>query len=172
MRYEADPRHHELLVRSMGLEAGSLVITPGVKPAEPETIVAKGEEMQCVGPVMDSTGRMREAFTDQDGNAQLKHVDAVDDSLLVNRSLSNVVNDTSLDDTHDTSRDGKHICAPKRERGGAVKRVTFKDQIDYGTTMAYSAIYGTLPKLVVATTNGTMTVVSTLADIYTGKTQR
>ena len=31
--YEADPRHHELLVRSMGLEAGSSVINSGVKPA-------------------------------------------------------------------------------------------------------------------------------------------
>ena len=44
VRYEADPRHHELLVRSMGLEAGTSVVTPSVKPAEPETSVVKGEE--------------------------------------------------------------------------------------------------------------------------------
>ena len=43
VRYEADPRHHEPLVRSMGLEAGSSVITPGVKTAEPETSMVKGE---------------------------------------------------------------------------------------------------------------------------------
>ena len=61
VRYEADPRHHELLVRSMGLEAGSSVVTPGIKPAEPETSVVKGEEMQCIGPVMDSTGKMHES---------------------------------------------------------------------------------------------------------------
>ena len=72
VQYEADPRHHELLVRSMGLEAGSSVITPGVKPAEPDTSVVKGEEMQCIGPVMDSTGRMREACTKQNGDTQLK----------------------------------------------------------------------------------------------------
>ena len=66
----ADPRHRELLVRSIGLETKTSVVTPGVKPAEPETCVVKGEEMQCVGPIMDSAGRMREAFTDQDGNAQ------------------------------------------------------------------------------------------------------
>ena len=72
VRYEADPRHHELLVRSMGLEAGTSVVTPGVKPAEPETSVVQGEAMQCVGPVMESTGRMRETFTNQDGNTQLK----------------------------------------------------------------------------------------------------
>ena len=59
VRHEADPRHHELLVRSMGLEGGTSVVPPGVKPAEPETNVVKGEEMECVGPGMDSTGRMR-----------------------------------------------------------------------------------------------------------------
>ena len=101
VRDEADPRHHELLVRSMGLEAGTSVVASGAKPALPETAVVKGEEMKCVGPVMDSTGRMREAFTDQDGNAQLKHNDALDDSLLVNRSLSADANDTSLDDRND-----------------------------------------------------------------------
>ena len=50
-----------------------------------------------------------------------------------------------------------------------MKRVTFNDDIDYCTTMAYSTIYGTVPKLVVATATGTMEVVSTLADHYTGK---
>ena len=34
---------------------------------------------------------------------------------------------------------------------GAVTRVTFNDEIDCGTSMAYSTVYGTLPKLVVAT---------------------
>ena len=97
VRYEADSRHHELLVRSMGLEAGSSVITPGIQPAEPETNVVKSEEMQCIGPVMDSTGRMREAFTDQNGDTQLYNIDKLDESILVNRSLSDVANDTSLD---------------------------------------------------------------------------
>ena len=94
VRYEADPRHHELLVRSMGLEAGSSVITPGVKPAKPETMVVKGEEMQCIGPVMDSTGRMREAFTDQNGDTQFNVFYKLDESILVNRPLSDVANDT------------------------------------------------------------------------------
>ena len=161
MRYEADPKHHELLVRSMGLEAETSVVNPGVKPAEPETSVVKGEEMQCVGPVMDSTGRMREAFTDQDGNTQIKDNDQLDKWLLVNRSLSKAANDTTLDD--------KHICAMQREQKGAVRRVTFNDEIDYGTTIAYSTVYGNLPKRVVATTTGTMKTVSTLADHCTGQ---
>ena len=113
----------------MGLEAGTSVVTPSVKPAKPETSLVKEEEMICVGPVMDSTGRMRQAFTDQDGNAQLKNDDALDDSLLAHRSLTAVAHDTSLDD--------KNICALKREQEGAVRRVTLNDEIDYGTTMAY-----------------------------------
>lgn len=172
VRYEADPRHHELLVRSMGLEAGSSVITPGIKPAEPETSVVKGEEMQCIAPVMDSTGRMHEAFADQNGNTQLKNTDKLDESILVNRSLSDVANDTSLDSKHKctlTPLDCKQICAVKREQDSAVKRVTLNDTVDYGTTMAYSTIYGTLPKLVVATAAGTMKAVSNTADHYTGK---
>ena len=156
--YEADPWHHELLVRSLGLEAGTSVVTPGVKPAEPETSVVKGEDMQCVGPVMDSAGKMREPLTDQDGNTQLKNKDALDTYLVVNHSLSDIANDATLDD--------KHICALQR---GAVKRVTLNNDIDYGITMAYSTTCGTLPPLVVATANGTMKAVLTLADHYTGK---
>ena len=82
VRYEADPRHHELLDPSMGLEAGSSVITPCIKPAKPETNVVKDEEMQCTGPVMDSTGRMREAFTNQNGDTQLKQIDKLDESTF------------------------------------------------------------------------------------------
>ena len=50
-----------------------------------------------------------------------------------------------------------------------MKRVTFNDTIDYGTTMAYSTNDGTLPELVVATAAGTMKAVSTTADRHTGK---
>ena len=124
-RYEADPRHRELLVRSMGLETETSVVTPGVKPAEPEICVVKGKDMQCLGPVMDSTGKMREALTDHNGNAQLRHNDALDKSLLVDLSLCGIANDATLDD--------KHICALQRS---AVERVTFNDGIDYGTNMA------------------------------------
>ena len=55
----------------------------------------------------------------------------------------------------------------KREHGGAVRRVAFNDVVVYGTTVAYSTIYGTSPTLVVATSNGTMKPVSAMADHYT-----
>ena len=73
--------------------------------------------------------------------------------MLVNRSLSDVANDTSLDGQH---MRGRQICALKREHGGAVRRVAFNDVIGYGTAVAHSAIYDTLPKRVVGTSNGTM----------------
>ena len=79
----------------------------------------------------------------------------------MNSSLSDIANDTTLDD--------KHTCALQ---GGAVKRVTFDDDVDFGTTMAYSTAYGTLAKLVVATATGTMKSVSALADHYTGSKRR
>ena len=108
------------------------VVTPGIKPAEPETNAVKGEEMQCVGPIMDSAGRMREAFTDQDGNTQIKDNDALDKSLLVNCSLSDIAKDTTLDD--------KHICAVQHEQKRGVQRetkaVTFNDVVDDGTIIA------------------------------------
>ena len=83
---------------------------------------------------------------------------------MAHRSLSAVAHDTSLDDNNGISLGDKHICALEREQEGAVRRVTFNDEINYGTTMAYSTIYGTLPKLDVATATGTMKAVSTSAD--------
>ena len=87
----------------------------------------------------------------------------------MNRSLATIVNDTSLDDTNDTLTVSKNMCATKREQDGAVRRVTFNDTIDYGTTVAYSTTNGAPPKLVVATANGTTKSISATADHYTGK---
>ena len=96
---------------------------------------------------------------------QLKTMDALDQSLLVYRSLEKVVNDTSLDEQIGALAADEKLCALKREQDSAVKRVTINDTVDYGPT-----IYGTLPKLVVATAAGNMKAVSNTADHYTGKT--
>ena len=50
-----------------------------------------------------------------------------------------------------------------------MRHVAFNDVIDHGTTVAYSTIYDTFPKRVMATSNGTMKMVSDMADHYTGK---
>ena len=89
--------------------------------------------------------------------------------MLVDRSLSGIASDTSLDGKHGTMDVSKQLCALKSENGGAMRRVAFNDVIDHGTTVAYSTIYDTLPKRVVATSNGIMKMVSDMADHYTGK---
>ena len=118
---------------------------------------------------MNNTGRMREAFTNQNGDTQLKHIDKLDESILVDRSLSDIANDTSLDGSNGTMYVSKQLCALKRENGGAMKRFACNGVIGHGTTVAYSNIYDTLPTRVVATSNGTMKMVSDMADHYTGK---
>ena len=35
--YEADPRHAEMLIKAFKLEGSKPVVTPGVKPSDPET---------------------------------------------------------------------------------------------------------------------------------------
>ena len=92
--YEADPRHHELLQRSLGLEGSTPVPTPGVKATAIEAHTLKGEEGEIAGPVMDQTGRLSTA-SEEHGIVSV--VD--DDSILVERStsLDDMLNDYSLD---------------------------------------------------------------------------
>ena len=76
--YEADPRHHELLTRSLGLEGGTSVLTPGVKPTETEQYTFKGELNAHEGPVMDVTGRVSHASMDSSGIVTLASDDGTD----------------------------------------------------------------------------------------------
>ena len=115
----------------MGFEAGTFLATSGAKPAEPEDNFVNGEEMQCVGPVMNSTGRMRETFANADGGTQLKNNDALDELLAVHRSLSDVVGDAPLDDNRMCAAMLKSTC-----------QVKLNDAIGYGTTTAQSTMYG------------------------------
>ena len=91
VRYEADPRHHELLSRSLGVETAT--VTPGVKPGE-ESIAYKGEEHQTDGPVMCSDGRMRGVVIDSTGNTTLLDNDPHDAVIDVDRSTETVIEDT------------------------------------------------------------------------------
>ena len=92
--YEADPRHHELLQRSLGLEGSTPVSNPGVKATAIEAHTLKGEEGEIAGPVMDQTGRLSTSSVE---NGIVNVVD--DDSILVERStsLDDILNDYSLD---------------------------------------------------------------------------
>lgn len=56
LKYEADPRHVELLAASMGLVSCSPVKTPGIKPVDISNEAPKGEEGASSGAVMDNSG--------------------------------------------------------------------------------------------------------------------
>ena len=67
MTYEADPRQHELIAKSVGHEAGTPVLTPAVKPSQPEELTFKGDEHAINGQVMDITGRVSMASAEPTG---------------------------------------------------------------------------------------------------------
>ena len=78
VRYEADPRHYELLSRSLGLEGASSTLTPGVKPSEVECETFKGDEGEIEGPVMDVTGRICTSTIGDDGRVLISENDGTD----------------------------------------------------------------------------------------------
>jgi len=78
VRYEADPRHYELLSRSLGLEGASATLTPGVKPSEIECETFKGDEGETEGPVMDVTGRISSSTIGVDGHVLISENDGTD----------------------------------------------------------------------------------------------
>ena len=47
LRYEADPRHAELIIKSLGLTSGTSVSTPGVKEHDPEIEAIKDDGMKA-----------------------------------------------------------------------------------------------------------------------------
>ena len=84
VRYEAAPRHYELIARSLGLEAGTPVLTPGVKPSQPEESTFKGDEHIIDGNVVDITGRISKALTGPNGEVAITE----NDGNLTERSKS------------------------------------------------------------------------------------
>ena len=76
--YKADPHHHELLTSSLGLEGGTSVLTPGVKPTETEQYTFKGELNASEGPVVDVTGRVSHASMASSGIVTLASDDGTD----------------------------------------------------------------------------------------------
>ena len=75
VRWEADPKPYGLIARSLGLEAGTPVLTPGVKPSQPEESTFKGDEPAIDGPVMDITGRISIASEEPDAEVTITDSD-------------------------------------------------------------------------------------------------
>ena len=66
------------MTRSLGLEGGTAVLTPGVKPAGTEQYTSKGDPNASENPVMDVTGRVSHAFMDSSSIVTLASDDGTD----------------------------------------------------------------------------------------------
>ena len=111
LRYEADPRHAEMIIKSLGLESGTSVSTPGIKEADPDIQALK------------------------------------DDDQRINTLAMNAV------------------LGDKKRR----PPVTFVMKPEVYEVTPYAEIYGTHPKLIVATRHGWFRRVQAGADPYTGR---
>ena len=151
IRYEADPRHHELLLRSLGLEAGgSSCVTPGIK-MDSEDWSFKGEDSAMEGEVMDSTGRVSKAVVDDDGTVRVDELGH--DGVARPKTLEEI------------------LTGPEEEKMHAVRfrHVWLSDAVDeVHDVPAYEEIYGVHPRLVVANAHEFKRV-SKEADPFTGK---
>ena len=129
LRYEADPRHCDLLIPSLGLQNGSAVKTPGVKPTDIEAEAPKGEEGEQVGQVIDSKGNVYSITdTGQPGDdTGVNHI----------KTLEEVMGD----DTHN----GKMV-------------MIMTEPTDIFEVTPYSEIYLKHPRLVMATAHGMVRV--------------
>ena len=78
VRYEADPRHHRLLSRSLELEGATPVLTPEIKLTETEQYTLKSYLNAIEGPVTDVTGRVSNASIDPLGVVSLASDDGTD----------------------------------------------------------------------------------------------
>ena len=54
VRYESDPRHAELIIKSLGLDSATPVSTPGVKDFDPDYDAAKNDDMENHQVVMST----------------------------------------------------------------------------------------------------------------------
>ena len=75
VHYEANPKHYDIIARSLGLEAGTPVLTPSVKPSQLEESTFKGDKHAIDGPVMDITGRISLASAGPDGEVAITDSD-------------------------------------------------------------------------------------------------
>ena len=179
IRFEADPRHHELIARSLGLENGTFVFTPGTKPVAEETYTFKGEKGEVTGHVQDVTGRMCEASTDATGSIQIQATE--DDSTIRAISLRDIIDGTVT--TDNTGNEAVELmavllqncrsksCLRKNGARADAKIVRLADTpIETCEIIGYEHIYGQHPPTIFAFSDGTFKTPKNIVDPYTGKT--
>ena len=160
--YEADPRHTDLITDAMGLELGSSVKTPGVKPVDTSAKAPNGEERAQHGLVVDIDGHVYDAGYATRASATSQHNNdksaVLANALALERSLQDVMNDTNLG--------GKPIAQTDNTTTVKVKSTKFHKYVDYVPVHAYSGQYERHPRRSMTTDNGVW-VVSCQLDAFT-----
>ena len=124
--YEADPRHSDLLVTSLGLTAANSTLTPGVKEHQADYELERLHES--------------EASTDLKGNPLPDKEEA--DAIC---ALSGY-QDKSLEPT------GAHEARKANTR--VSRKMCFNDDVQCFDVTAYSVVFGVHPRFLVATKDG------------------
>ena len=114
VRFEADPRHRELLARSLALEGASSVLTPGIKPSAPKPLTFKGNESSATGQCMDSTGRVCEAMINADGTTNMTDIDNTE--TLRGKTLNSIIQDMTVGKSPSTVNMLQSVRLPSRFR--------------------------------------------------------
>ena len=153
--FEADPRHVDLLLKSLGLTEANAVLTPGVKQHEPDYNIVKTNE--------------------PDGLIKIDDDDPIDSVKAVRLVGATGSNANREPDGHSFGRsdDGKAaLVVEGSTRSKVVKRVnmtgSLHDRTTFHEVVPYSQIYGAHPNVLMSTATG-MKYVSTRSDPFTCK---
>ena len=148
----------------MGLELGSSVKTPGVKPADISAEAPKGEEGALDGLVIDIDGHVYDAGDAAQASATSQdHSEGstnIVNALALKRSMQDVMNDTNLDDI-DMAMDesmAQSIAQSGNTTIGKVKSAQFCESVDSVCVPAYSEHYERHPRRIMTTDNGVCVV--------------
>mgnify|MGYP003334455616 CR=1 FL=1 len=153
LRYEADPRHCDLLIPSLGLQNGSSVKTPGVKPADPELEAPKGEEGEINGQVIDSQGNV--FYSNAQGTDTSVTGPLSPSGLTPSQGIKKAAVKSLSEIMDDKAYDKKEIA------------IMLEPEVIHEVP-AYSEIYGLHPRLLMSTPYGMVRVPSNM-DPYTSK---
>ena len=154
IKYEADPRHAEMLILAAGLSLGNSSVTPGSKlPNADIDALLQDQALDEVRP------------GDLDGEFEqhvLEHVSSMVQPQPMPRSTTmrkEIVTDTR-------AQPGSTTMSPKKPR-----KVQFVLKPSVREVVAYSVVYGIHPSSIVATSKGVFRKVKPESDPYTGKSQ-
>ena len=146
LQYEADPRHADVMIASMGLSISNATVTPGVKESAADYDSVKGDEADAT-TLLD--GHFKELEPEGD-NSKAHSLKSVIPSMpsKVQRSCIKSAN----------------TDAPSKVQKS--RSIQFNTQIEMFDVPAYSTIYGVHPRFLASTAEG-MLQASAQSDPFT-----